>query len=111
MNQKEIIEIIKTHASKELWKEVLDHNYMSQDWDEPYTLTESFDYVSELAECGDLWKHLKTPARKVQIALGEYVPMTEEQIENTYVSHGKKWDFKLGGIAYKFSHHVVSPNP
>ena len=111
MNEKEIIEIIKTHASKELLQEVLDHNEMSQDWEEPYALTESFDYISNLADSEESWKHLKTPARKVQIALGEYVAMTEEDIENTWRSDGKKWDFKLGGIAYSFSHHVASPQP
>ena len=109
MKEKEIIEIIKTHASKELWQEVLDHNQMSQDWEEPYPLTESWDYISDLAECEDSWKRFKTPARKVQIALGEYVAMTEDEIENTWVSHGKKWAFKLGGVAYTFSHHVASP--
>ena len=109
MNEKEIIEIIKTHASKELLQEVLDHNEMSQDWEEPYALAESFDYIADLAESEGSWKHLKTPARKVQIALGEYVAMTEDEIENTWRSDGKKWDFKLGGIAYSFSHHVASP--
>ena len=109
MTEKEIIKTIKKHSTQKLWSEIIDFHEKSinEKWEEPYSIKDSFDYMDDLSyEPG--YKHLQTPCRKVNIALGVYVPMTQEQIESTFVSHGKKWDFKLGGLAYRFSHHVNS---
>jgi len=109
MTEKEIIKTIKKHSTPEMWSRIIDLHETSikEEWDEPYSIKDSFDHIDDQSdEHGH--KHLQTPCRKVNIALGVYVPMTQEQIDNTVVSHGKKWDFKLGGVAYRFSHHVNS---
>ena len=109
MTKKEIIKTIKKHSTPEMWSRIIDLHETSikEEWDEPYSIKDSFDHIDDQSdEHGH--KHLQTPCRKVNIALGVYVPMTQEQIDNTVVSHGKKWDFKLGGVAYRFSHHVNS---
>jgi hypothetical protein len=109
MNEQKQIEIIKKHSSPTLWEEVRDHSQMSidEEWEQPYTIPQSFDWILDLAEAEPNWRSLKTPARKVAIALGIYVPMTQEEIEMTITTRGTVWDFKLGGVAYQFSRHLV----
>jgi len=108
MNEKEIETIIQTNSTDKLWREIVElrETSINEDWNEPYSIAESFDHLDHMSD-EPHYQYLRTPCRKVNIALGVYVPMTQEQIDNTNVSHGKKWCFKLGGVAYQFSHHVL----
>ena len=109
MAEKEINSIIKKNSTTKLWTEIINLHQESINacWDEPYSIKDCFDHLDDQSD-GMSYKHLQTPCRRVNIALGVYVPMSQEQIDNTVVSHGKKWDFKLDGVAYMFNHHVDS---
>lgn len=43
--------------------------------------------------------------RNWQIELGVYVAITPEEMQNTVVSGGKKYEFKINGVFYTFDKH------
>lgn len=44
--------------------------------------------------------------RKWMIEHGVYVQTTIEEMDKTYISRGKKYDFKMGGRFYRFGKHI-----
>lgn len=102
--EKEII--IQKTASKTLWKEVVDHSDMSiqEEWECPYNRTESFYWIAELTECAPEWKSLKRAVMKVHIALGDFVPISQEDYDNVYSSGDKRRDYpKFEGVRYQWN--------
>ena len=102
---KKIDHIIRSTASRPLLGEVEDLLEMavSEEWESIQTLEDAFDVISEKADNIEEWRPFRTSCRKVEIALGRYIPMSEDEILRTQVSHGTKWDFKLDGVAYKYN--------
>ncbi len=45
----------------------------------------------------------KTELRNLEIELGIVRPISQKEMDNTYVTRGKKYDFKLKGIYYVFN--------
>jgi hypothetical protein len=56
-------------------------------------------------------KKLLRAARLANIELGVYSPVTEEELSRIQVSSGKKFDFQLDGIKYRFNKHLLDPAP
>lgn len=56
--------------------------------------------VLDRAETNEEWRSLLRPARKEAIKRGWFREITDEQLERTQVSSGKKYDFKMNGIKY-----------
>lgn len=44
----------------------------------------------------------KNELKNIQIQLGIVRPISQKEMDNTYVTRGKKYDFKLKGIYYVF---------
>jgi len=45
----------------------------------------------------------KKELRALEIQLGIVRPISQKEMDNTYVTRGKKYDFKLNGIFYVFN--------
>ncbi len=100
MDSKETL--IRAHASPALIKEIeyLLDEAITGEWESITNFTEAFERIEEKADTTDEWSYLRTPCRKVGIALGYYVPMTPEQVASTVTTARYPWAFKLGGIPY-----------
>ena len=48
--------------------------------------------------------------RGLEIAVGVYREITREEMRNTSVSRGKKYDLKLYGKFFVFDRHVLNPS-
>lgn len=98
-------QIIREHSTPALIQEIeaLYEVAKAEEWESIKTFEDAFREVSDRADTCKSWKSLLTPARKVHIALGEYVEMTQHEIETTVCSRGKPWAFKLNGKAYQLA--------
>ena len=96
-------EMIRATASPALLEEVEEIFDMAirEEWESVTTFGDAFDHVSDLSD-QDEWRHLRTACRRVHIALGQYVAMTQQEIDNTVTNWGTVWAFKLGGVAYQW---------
>lgn len=97
MTRKEIIELINAQANGFLREEIdysmtLDRDYI---YDELDALFDTEDRAEDFKERG-----LLVSCRRLLIEIGFYRVMPESEINNTYVSSGTKWDFRLNGTAY-----------
>ena len=94
--------IIRKTASRALLEEIeqLLDMALCGEWESVTNLVEAFYDTSDKADSYLEWKYLLKPSRKVHIALGEYVPMTPEQVAKTFSTNGNAWDFKLNKIPY-----------
>jgi hypothetical protein len=86
-------------------KNELDHfmNVDREDDLEPdekaYDIVDAFEDAMRFAEDNRDHKLLLI-CRYILIQAGYYRPMTQKEIDNTVVSRGSVWDFKLKGIPY-----------
>jgi len=105
MDRKQREYIIRKNASPALLEEIegLLEMAIMEKWESVETLEDAFEDTSEKADTIPEWKALRTPCRKVEIALGRYVPMSQSEIGRTQVTSGTKWAFKLGGVAYRWA--------
>lgn len=100
-------DIIRKHSTPELLEEINDL-YELAVWEKFESIKTFEDAFREISDRADRlepgWEKLRTPTRRVHIALGEYVEMTQFEIENTmrFGGNRKPWDFKLGGKAYQW---------
>jgi hypothetical protein len=97
-------QIIRDSASPMLLQEVDDYLEMAieEQWESVTCLEDAFREISDRSD-QDGWENFVKPVRKVHIALGEYVPISEEDIAMTWCSSGKAWDFKMDGIKYRWA--------
>ena len=100
MDSKETL--IRAHASPALLEEIesLLDEAISGEWESLTDFTEAFEWIEEKADTTSEWSYLRTPCRKVGIALGYYIPMTPEQVASTMTTARYPWAFKLGGTPY-----------
>lgn len=100
----QICEKILQNAQKELAAEI-DH-WLNLDREYEYDVVSAiFDIETRaeewVADGDNRHKPLLDEVRKILIEIGFYRPMTQEEIENTYVSNGHSpWNFKLNEVAY-----------
>lgn len=97
MTRKEMIAAINAQAKGFVREEIdfqlsLDRDY---DYDELDALFDTEDRAEDFKERG-----LLTDCRRLLIEVGFYRVMSEDEILNTVVSSGTRWDFKMGGVAY-----------
>ena len=97
-------QIIRKHSSPSLLQEVesLFDEAITGEWESITDFTEAFAWIDEKADTTDEWSYLRTPCRKVGIALGYYVPMTPEEVASSMTTARFPWDFKLGGVPYQW---------
>jgi hypothetical protein len=69
--------------------------------EEAYDAADALVDLSDLADASDEWKEYRAPCRRLLIAAGYYQPMSERDINSTFVTRGKPWEFKMGGVAYR----------
>lgn len=104
MTRAEMIKIILQHPDKEFQSEVQHHTHGIDDREYAYDeVTALFD-IEQRAEDhakkhADARRLLKI-ARDLLIQIGFYRVMPQDEINNTFVSSGTKWAFKLNGVAY-----------
>jgi hypothetical protein len=67
-----------------------------------YTYMDAFNDTVGFIEQNDCFKGSKDLCniREIQIALGWYREVSEEELSRTFVTSGKKYSFKLGGKKY-----------
>lgn len=113
MTRDEMNTLVLASTNKEFLSEV--RNLLDiEDREDPY------DAVSALFDAEDRaqgWivdanspdaRKVLAGAREVLIAIGFYRVMTQEEIDNTFVSSGRsKWDFKLKGVPYTSDDQIV----
>lgn len=97
MTRNEMIETINAKAKGFLREEIdysmsLDRDY---EYDELDALFDTECRAEDFKERG-----LLLSCRRLLITIGFYRVMPQNEIDNTWVSSGTKWDFKLGGVAY-----------
>ena len=99
--------VIRDTASPKLLEEISDLHELAttEEWEGIQTFYDAFREISDRADTCEEWREFRTPTRRVHIALGEYVAMSQEDIDNTQVfpASAKKWAFKLGGVAYQWA--------
>jgi dimeric dUTPase (all-alpha-NTP-PPase superfamily) len=71
-----------------------------EEGESPYDLADAFLDAMEFGEDNQDGALVKI-CKLILIELGYYVPMSQKEIENSYVTRGTVWDFKLKGIPYK----------
>ena len=104
-NRERLIARLTTQSIPSKLKVELDY-YMSVDRDPPeegelpYDMANAFLDAMDFAE-DNQDKQLEHMCESILIELGYYIPMSQADINNTYVTRGKVWDFKLSGIPYK----------
>lgn len=104
MTRDEMNKLIRNTAHPVLMDEIEFHMDLERDgeaYDEVCGLLD----VEDRAEMNSERKML-TEARRALVALGFYRPMPKEEIDNTYVTHGTKWHFKMNNVAYTTDHTV-----
>lgn len=101
MNRSEIIEKINAQASGFL-REEIDHQ-MTVERDYEY---DELDALFDTEDNAEGWKKrgLLRQCRMLLIEIGFYRIMPQSEIDNTWVSGGTKWDFRLDGEAYTGDH-------
>lgn len=107
----EQIEIIGRLANKELMEELV---FLRDgvEHDEPYTFLDAFDDAQSQADGNpDCNKSYVKNIREIQIALGDYIEITEDEISRTVCMGGRRkaWYFKLNGKKYKFNSSNETP--
>ena len=97
MTRDEMNKAIRDNAAAELLGEI--EHQMSVDRDYPYDEVCAVLDTEDRAETNDNRK-LENQCRKMLVAIGFYRPMSQEEIDNTFVSSGTRWHFKMNGIAF-----------
>jgi hypothetical protein len=103
MTKEEVI--IRNTSTPTLLKELeeLLELALVEEWESIQTLEDVFEDTFNKADTIKEWKPFRTPCRRVAIALGWFVPMTQEEIDMTVTNRGSVWDFKFDGVPYKTS--------
>lgn len=76
------------------------------------TLSAFFDTVDHAEvsrNYGAASRRLFNVCKQVMIDIGYVIPMTQEDIDNTYSSNGRKWYFKKNNIAYDTHDYFNEP--
>lgn len=107
MTNREKLKTVLLHPGlPNLMKSELNH-FMEVDREDPdpgetpYDIVDAFDDVTRFAE-NNRDNNLLKMCRKIEIAVGQCVPMSQKDIDNTVVTSGTPWDFKLNGIPYVY---------
>lgn len=113
MTRDEMNKLVLTSTNKEFLSEV--RNLLDVD-DREY----AYDAVSAAFDAEDRaegWivdgnspdaRKVRAGAREALIAIGFYRVMTQDEIDNTFVSSGRsKWNFKLKGVPYTSDDQIV----
>lgn len=103
--------VIRTTANAAVFAElnvlVTEIEHDEADWPEGYTLADAFDELSERVESQG--KEFSTGfvknIRQIQIALGQAVEVSDEELRRIIVTSGKKYWFKLDGKKYRFNRY------
>jgi hypothetical protein len=66
----------------------------------PYDLADAFEDADDFGVNNQDTELIKI-CKLILIELGYYVPMSQKEISNTYVTKGTVWSFKMKGIPYK----------
>ena len=105
MNQ---IEIILHYASPDVMDELdmlMEIDREPEDWPNGYTLLDALKDLVDRCEANN-WedgsKPLRRNIRSLQVAIGMYREITQEEIART-VSTGKAWAFVLNGRKYTYN--------
>lgn len=99
-NRQSTIERLKANISQYL-REEIEHklNIDREESDEVYDTCDALLEIYDMAECNSELKLIKE-CRLILIDLGFYRIMPQSEIDNTTVSRGTVWDFKIKGTAY-----------
>lgn len=68
--------------------------------DEGYDTVDAFLEIEDLADEGRLSNRLRTLTRRIMIDAGYYREVSDNELAQIQVSHGRKYDFKLRGKKY-----------
>jgi hypothetical protein len=101
MNRKEKIELINQVEMKLFQEEVshLVHGVDDREYD--YDELDALFDIEERSEHGSLaHRGLLKQCRQLLTQMGFYRAMPQDEIDNTWVSGGTKWHFKMGGVPY-----------
>ena len=82
------------------------NHYMLVDREEPEEGERPYDLADAFFDALDFGENnqdhvLSKICKMILVELGFYVPMSQKDIDNTYVTRGTVWDFKLKGIPYQ----------
>jgi hypothetical protein len=93
------IALIMEHAARspELASEISYHVHDIGDREYAY---DEVSAVFDIEDHEGTSRALRTTVRRALIAIGFYRPMSEDEINNTFVSSGTPWAFKLDKVAY-----------
>jgi|14_taG_2_1085336.scaffolds.fasta_scaffold00120_14 hypothetical protein len=97
-------EIIRETASPALLEEIemIFDEAIAGEWETVKNFYDAFRWASDKSDMWEEWAFLRTPARKVHIALGEFVPMSAEEVAESGSLNGKPWDFKMNKTPYQW---------
>jgi predicted nuclease with TOPRIM domain len=102
--EKTLTENMTKESIYNLIKQTLNKKALSEFEELMYNTENNFFLSLELLFEDGRWEGLPYAAiksiRKLQIKLGLYRPISEEELAQTVVSSGKKYDFSLGGVKY-----------
>ena len=101
-----LVERLKT-CSEEMRTEI-DFLVNGVDHELPEEGEEEYDEVQAFMDIDDRDDAFQRECRKILIDIGYYRVMPQAEIDSTYVSSGKKWDFKRKGIPYTQDHAIIS---
>ena len=104
-NRARLIARLTTQSIPSKLKMELEH-YMNVDRDTPEPGEAPFDMADAFFDAMEFGENnqdtaLEKMCKLILIELGYYVPMSQTEIDNTYVTRGKAWNFKLKGVPYK----------
>jgi hypothetical protein len=102
---------LRGHAPQSVLEEI---RYLVEDveHEDEYTFLDGWRDVADRFDERDAGGEFLYPMRfrrnvqRLLVGLGEYRAITRVEMDQTYVSRGKKYDFKLDGRFYVWDHHV-----
>jgi hypothetical protein len=104
-NRELLISRITTKKIPSKLKLELQH-YMEVDRDEPEEGDAPYDIANAFFDAMDFAEDnqdtgLERICKLILIDVGFYKPMSQQDINNSYVTSGRVWDFKMNGIPYR----------
>ena len=75
------------------------------DWDETSLFLNTYQATRDIEDADECPQSWVTQMRRWWIQLGCYLEMTEEDLANTVVTRGKKYEFQIRGRKYQFDRH------
>ena len=71
-----------------------------EEGEQPYDVADAFLDVENLSDTEKAYVEYRAECRRILIDVGYYRIMPQKEIDDTIVTSGTKWAFKLKGVAY-----------